>query len=296
MILGLPIVAAFALFAAAPADDPAVEAETRAWHEGRLSRLKAEDGWLSLVGLSWLKDGENTAGSAKGSAVKLPASAPASVGTFHVSGAEVKFTAAPGVTVTKDGAPFAGGPVRTDAEGKPDVLALGTVKFQVIDRGGRLGVRVKDSAADARTHFKGIERFPAKGAWRVEAKLVPNKEPKTIAIPTVLNTVERMSSPGTLVFKVNGKEHRLDPVLEEGSDELFIIFGDQTNRDATYGAGRFVYAKLDPSKQTVTIDFNKAYNPPCAFTAYATCPLPPRQNKLAVRIEAGEKRYASGKH
>lgn len=296
MISSVKVVLALALLTAAPSQEAAVEAETRTWHEGRIARLEAEDGWLSLVGLSWLKEGESTLGSDKGNTVKLPASTAAKVGTLKVSGREVTFAAEPGVAVTKDGAPFVSGPVRTDTSGKPDVFAIGSVKFQVIQRGERLGVRVKDSQAASRTQFQGIERFPARAAWRVEAKLIPNKTPKTIPIPTVLNTVEQMSSPGTLVFKVNGKEHRLDPVLEEGSDELFIIFGDQTNRDTTYGAGRFVYAKLDPKTKKATIDFNKSYNPPCAFTPYATCPLPPKQNKLAVRIEAGEKRYASGKH
>lgn len=296
MIPSIQVAVAVALFAAGPPPDAAVEAETASWHQGRIERLKAEDGWLSLVGLSWLKEGENTVGSEKGNTVKLPGSTAPRVGTLNVSGRSVAFVAEPGVAVTKDGAAFSSGELQTDAEGKPDVLALGTVKFQVIERGGRLGVRVRDSQAESRTQFKGIYRFPARAAWRVEAKLIPNRTPKKIAIPTVLNTVEQMSSPGTLVFKVNGKEHRLDPVQEEGSEELFIIFGDQTNRDATYGAGRFVYAKLDPKTKRATIDFNKAYNPPCAFTAYATCPLPPKQNKLAARIEAGEKRYASGKH
>lgn len=271
--------------------DETVAADAAQWHQQRLARLTAPDGWLTLVGLHWLEQGDSVIGSDPAAAVRLPAGAPARVGVLTRKGMEVSLRVEPGVEVTYDGVRFEGGPFRSHAKGTPDVLAVGQVTFQVIERGERVGIRVKDAGATARAGFPGIERYPARSAWRVEARLVRSKAPRTIAIPTVLNTIEQMPSPGTLVFTLQGREHRLDPVLEEGSDQLFILFGDQTNRDATYGAGRFLYATLEGDR--AVLDFNRAYNPPCAFSPYATCPLPPRQNKLKVRIEAGEKRYAA---
>ncbi|TSC28366.1 DUF1684 domain-containing protein [Corallococcus sp. Z5C101001] len=272
---------------AAPED---VAASTQAWHAERLQRLTAEEGWLTLVGLTWLKEGEQTAGSAPGSAVPLPAPVAAHAGTFVRQGDTVSFKPADGAAFTREGQPFTGGALKTDEKGDPDVLRSGTVSFQVIRRGDRLGVRVKDSQAPARKQFHGIPLYTPDAAWRVEARLVPNGEARTLSVPTVLGTQEQMPSPGALVFTVAGKEYRLLPVREEGSDELFIIFGDETNRDATYGAGRFLSAPLPDPSGRVVLDFNRAYNPPCAFSRFATCPLPPRGNRLALRVEAGEQR------
>ncbi|HYO72786.1 MAG TPA: DUF1684 domain-containing protein, partial [Archangium sp.] len=135
-----------------------------------------------------------------------------------------------------------------------------------------------------------IPTFPVSAAWRLEGRFEPATTPGKMSVPTVLGTVEEMSSPGTIVFTVNGQEYRLDPVREPGEDQLFIIFADPTNRAETYGAGRFLYEDL-PRDGKVVLDFNRAYNPPCAFSPYATCPLPPPQNRLKLRVEAGEKRY-----
>ncbi|WP_223638917.1 DUF1684 domain-containing protein [Corallococcus sp. EGB] len=272
----------------APAED--VSAATQAWHAERLQRLTSPDGWLTLVGLTWLKEGEQTAGSAPDSEVPLPAPAPSKAGTFVRHGDTVSFQPAPGAAFTLEGKPFAGGALKTDEKGAPDVVRLEGVSFQIIRRQDRLGVRVKDSEAAARKQFHGIPTYPASEAWKVEARLVPDEKPRTLSVPTVLGYAEEMKSAGTLVFTVAGKEYRLMPVLEEGSDELFIIFGDETNRDTTYGAGRFLGAPLPDKDGRVVLDFNRAYNPPCAFTRFATCPLPPRGNRLAVRVEAGEKR------
>ncbi|RKH52763.1 DUF1684 domain-containing protein [Corallococcus interemptor] len=284
----LPKPAAQAAPRKAPAED--VAAATQAWHAERLQRLTSPDGWLTLVGLTWLKEGEQTAGSAPGSAVVLPAPAPSRAGTFVRKGDSVSFQPAPGAAFTLEGKPFTGGALKTDEKGAPDVLRLGSVNFQVIRRQDRLGVRVKDSEAAARKQFHGIPLYPASADWKVEARLVPDEKPRMLSVPTVLGYSEEMKSAGTLVFTVAGKEYRLMPVAEDGSDELFIIFGDETNRDATYGAGRFLEAPLPDKDGRVVLDFNRAYNPPCAFTRFATCPLPPRGNRLAVRVEAGEKR------
>ncbi|RKG79568.1 DUF1684 domain-containing protein [Corallococcus exercitus] len=272
----------------APTED--VAAATQAWQAERLQRLTSPDGWLTLVGLTWLKEGEQKAGSAPDSEVPLPAPVPAQAGTFTRQGDTVRFQPAAGAAFTLEGKPFTGGALKTDEKGAPDVLRLGSVSFQVIRRADRLGVRVKDAEAAARKQFHGIPLYPASAAWKVEARLVPDEKPRMLSVPTVLGTVEEMKSAGTLVFTVAGKEYRLMPVAEEGSDELFIIFGDETNRDATYGAGRFLEAPLPDKDGRVVLDFNRAYNPPCAFTRFATCPLPPRGNRLALRVEAGEKR------
>jgi uncharacterized protein (DUF1684 family) len=275
---------------AAPASDDIVAA-TRAWEEGRLKRLQAEDGWLSLVGLGWLKEGANGAGADGKADVVFPEGAPKQVGTFTRTGSRVSFQPAAGVSVTRGGQPFAGGPIQSDEEGraKPDVFQVGRFCFQLIDRGTRIGVRIKDPEARARKEFKGIPTYPPSARWRIVARWEPKNPPAEIAVPNVLGEIERSPSPGTAVFTVDGKEYRLTPVLEEGSPDLFFVFGDETNRTETYGAGRFLYA--DPAKDgTVVLDFNRAYNPPCAFSAFATCPLPPKGNRLALRVDAGEKR------
>ncbi|NOK20085.1 DUF1684 domain-containing protein [Corallococcus carmarthensis] len=284
----LPKPAAQAEQKKAPAED--VAAATQAWQAERLQRLTSPDGWLTLVGLTWLKEGEQKAGSAPDSAVVLPAPVPSQAGTFVRQGNTVRFQPTAGVTFTLEGKPFTGGELKTDEKGAPDVLRLGSASFQIIRRGDRLGVRVKDSEAAARKQFHGIPLYPASAEWKVEARLVPDEKPRMLSVPTVLGIAEEMKSAGTLVFTVAGKEYRLMPVAEEDSDELFIIFGDETNRDATYGAGRFLEAPLPDKDGRVVLDFNRAYNPPCAFSRFATCPLPPRGNRLALRVEAGEKR------
>ncbi len=275
---------------AAPASDD-IASSTRAWEEGRLKRLQAEDGWLTLVGLGWLKEGANSAGADGKADVVFPEGAPEQVGTFTRTGAKVSFQPAAGVTVTRGGQLFPGGSVQSDEEGraKPDILQVGRIRFQLIDRGDRIGVRIKDPEARARKEFKGIPTYPPSARWRIVARWEAKNPPVEIAVPNVLGEIERSPSPGTAVFTVDGKEYRLTPVLEEGSPDLFFVFGDETNRTETYGAGRFLYA--DPAKDgTVVLDFNRAYNPPCAFSAFATCPLPPKGNRLALRVDAGEKR------
>ena len=287
----LPTLLALSLTASAPSED--ITASTRAWQEGRLKRLQSDDGWLTLVGLGWLKEGTNTAGSDGKAVVVFPEGAPANVGTFTRSGTRVSFQPAPGVDVTRRGQPFPGGVVTTDQEGaaEPDVVQVGRLRFQVIVRGDQVGVRIKDPEARARKEFKGIPTYPPSEKWRLTARWEPSNPPIEIAVPNVLGRVERSPSPGVAVFTFDGKEYRLTPVLEEGSPDLFFVFADETNKTETYGAGRFLYAA--PARDgTVVLDFNRAYNPPCAFSAFATCPLPPKQNRLALRVDAGEKRPA----
>nr|WP_233261909.1 DUF1684 domain-containing protein [Vitiosangium sp. GDMCC 1.1324] len=266
-----------------------LETETRAWHQKRIANLTSDDGWLSLVGLHWLKEGDNRFGSGPDNDLIFPAGTPEHIGTLTDKGGKVTLSVQPGVTLTRGGQPFTGGELG-ESESDKDVLTLGTLRFYIIRRGERLGVRVKDSEAQARKQFHGIPTWPVSTAWRIEGRFEPATTPQKLSVPTVLGTVEDMTSPGTIHFTLNGQEYRLDPVQEPGENQLFIIFGDLTNRTDSYGAGRFLYTDL-PKDGKVVLDFNRAYNPPCAFSPYATCPLPPPQNRLKLRVEAGEKRY-----
>ena len=276
--------------AAATVPDPEHEKAVEAWRKERLTRLTEEFGWLTLVGLHWLKEGDNHIGSKDGSAVHLPPSVPADVGALTVEGDVLTFTAAKGVTVTHESQPITKVDLLRDTQDKgPTKLQVGTVRFYVIERGGKLGVRVKDSQSAVRTGFKGLNYFPVDTGWRKTARFEPHTEPKTLTIQNVLGDVEEEVSPGSVVFMVEGKEYRLD-VTGDPESKMFIVFKDTTANTETYGAGRFIYTgPVQDGK--VELDFNQAYNPPCAFTAFSTCPLPPKQNRLPVRVEAGEKKY-----
>jgi len=286
------VLAPFLLCLAAFSQD-AYKAAVDAWHADREARLAAEDGWLTLIGRDWLNPGENTLGSAPGSTVLLPDwAAPAKAGLFVLEGTTVRFKPLPGSGLLLNGKPATEAVLKTDAEDAPDLLSAGRVKFYVIRRGNRLGIRIKDAQNPARQAFHGVPRYPVDPAWRVEAEFVPYASPQTRAIPTVLGTTEPMTAPGLLTFKAGGREVTLEPMLEEGEHpELFIIFKDATSAHGTYPAGRFLYADM-PKNGKVILDFNRAINPPCAFTLFATCPLPPKQNQLPVAVSAGEKEPA----
>lgn len=270
-------------------------AEVEKWRAGRLERLRREDGWLTLVGLFWLEEGKNRFGSDPFNRVVFPeGSAPARMGSFDLSDGTVRLLLDPGVVVTHEGKPASALTLKSDAGGGPTVLQHGTLRFYVIKRGDRFGIRVKDSESGARRNFTGIESFPVDPVWRVVAQFDPYTPPRKMPIPNVLGSPTSETSPGAVVFEAGGRSYRLDAVVEEGSEELFLIFGDKTNGHETYGGGRFLYASRPGSDGKLIVDFNRAYNPPCVFTPYATCPLPPPQNKLAIPVEAGEKTY--GEH
>ena len=273
-----------------PADAAAFAKATASWRAEREKRLASEDGWLTLVALLWLKEGDSVAGSAPGSSVLFPAKAPAQLGTFRRTGENVSFSPAAGVSVTtRDGKPVAAGPLKSDVDGEPEVLEVGGLRFHLIVRGDRVGLRVKDPQAPRRLSFHGLPSYPADLRWRIEARWENAPAGTLLAVPNVLGGIDEMPAPGTAVFSLNGHEYRLTPVLEPGESDLFFVFADATNRTETYGAGRFLYAS--PAKDgRVVLDFNRAYNPPCAFTPYATCPLPPKQNRLPIAVSAGEKR------
>jgi hypothetical protein len=267
-------------------------AQVMQWREQRLARLTSETGWLTLVGLFWLKPGENTFGRAPGNAIVLdhPQMA-AKAGAFVLEADRVRFDAAADAGITVDGKPVHSLMMSPDTSGAATVLASGTLRFLVIERVGHLGVRVRDLAHPLRTHFAGLDYFPINDAWALRARFHPYEPAKQVPIVNVLGMVEDMRSPGYITFTKDGKEWRLDALLEEESArDLFLMFADATSGRETYGAGRFMYVPL-PANGEVPVDFNKAYNPPCAFNEFATCPLPPRQNRLQLRVDAGERAY-----
>ncbi len=285
--------------AKAPAPvDPAYIAEVEQWRAARLARLTADDGWLTLTGLHWLEPGDNPFGSAEDNTIVLPDPSLPPVAGRLVLGDDGSVTAfaEPGAAVEVNGEPLTEKVLASDASGTPDVVVVGRVRFHIIDRGGRLAARVKDPEAPARRSFAGIEHFPIDPAARVSARLEPYDEPRRVAIPTVLGEDTSMLAPGRLRFELHGRELTLEPYRESPDDtSLFLIFRDTTSGDTTYGAGRFLYAEAPGPDGVTTLDFNLAYNPPCAFTPFATCPLPTPQNWLPVPIEAGEK-YSGEAH
>ncbi len=263
------------------------------WKTQRLASLTSETGWPTLSGLFWLKPGENTFGSASSSALHLDNSALASeAGAFVLEGNKVRFVAHPGAGVTHDGKAITTIELAADTTGDPTLLKSGSLTFYLIERAGNLGIRVRDSENPLRTNFRGLDYFPTADDWVVNAKFEPYEPHKKIPIVNILGMREDMVSPGALVFTHGGETYRLDALLEEpAATDLFVMLADGTSGEETYGAGRFMYVPL-PQDGIVRMNFNQAYNPPCAFNTFATCPLPPRQNRLAVRIEAGELTYA----
>jgi len=281
---------------AAPSVDEAYVKEIATFRQERNDGLKKPEGWLSLVGLFWLQEGDNRFGSGAENRVIFPeGSAPVVAGTFVRHGDKVSVEAAAGAGLMSDGKPVSRLDLAVDADkGGPTHLELGSLRFYVIKRGDRLGVRVKDTDSPLLKNFQGVDVYPTRADWRFEARFEPYVPVKKVPVPNILGQVEDISSAGAVVFEFGGKTYRLDGLGEPG-EGLSLIFADDTNGKETYGAGRFL--DTDPPKDgKVVVDFNKAYNPPCAFTAFATCPLPPKQNRLALRVEAGEKKFAGGPH
>ena len=281
-----------------PAVDPAAhKQEIEQWRKQRDTRLRGDQGWLTLCGLFWLKEGENKMGSDSSNAVVFPAGkAPAYAGSLILekgvvrlqapknSELKVKDSVVTSMTLISD----------NDPQSDPTVVSLRSLTFQIIYRSGQIGVRVKDRQNPLLLNFKGMEYFPIDPKWRFNATFVPYNPPKILPIATMIGTTENDSCPGAIVFTVDGKEMRLDAVVETGSEgQLFIMFSDETSGKETYGPGRQLYTDLPDKDNHLVIDFNKAYNWPCVFTEFATCPIPPRQNHLPLRVESGEKMFGS---
>jgi uncharacterized protein len=262
------------------------------WRQERVADLTGEHGWLTLVGLLWLDKGENSFGRARSNHLVLdhPALAPRA-GKFILDGNGVHFVAARGSSVTHAGQPVTSLDLVPDDQGEPTVMSSGPLRIWVIGRAGKLGVRIRDLQSRRLQEFKPIEYYPIDTGWVIEARFEPYEPHRRIPIVNILGLEEEMDCPGTLVFETDGQQWRLDAVLEDPHDQtLFVMFADRTNGSGTYGGGRFLRVPL-PSGGTTRVDFNQSYNPPCAFNNFATCPLPPPQNHLALRVESGEKAY-----
>jgi hypothetical protein len=251
----------------------------RQWQAHRDVGLRSPDGWLTLVGLFWLKPGNNSIGSAVGNDFILPkGSAPAHIGTLKLEGGQVVFAQIDGKSRA----------LGVDDE-KPDVIHAGSVSFYVIKRGDKFAVRAKDSTSPVLKNFAGMKHFPINPEFHFEAKFIPDE--KKIPILNVLGQSDLEESPGIVEFTHEGHPYHLRPIFE--GKTLFFLFKDSTNRTQTYQAGRMLNTPL-PVNGKVDLDFNRSYNPPCTFTPYATCPLPPKENKLPFAVEAGELRYGNG--
>ncbi|MEZ5461481.1 DUF1684 domain-containing protein [Dokdonella sp.] len=279
----------------AHARDPYV-VEIEKWRAQRVERLTAPTGWLSLVGLDWLKPGISTIGSADDNDIVI-ASAPEHLGQIEWKDDVVSVTLKPDSAATIDGKAATSAILLDDSHEKPTTVAFGTTRFYLIDRaGGKKGLRIKDSEAETRTHFVGIDYYPIDPGWRIEARWIAFDPPQTMEIPNVLGTIDRNTVLGKAVFERDGETFELLPVLEtDDATELFYIISDKTSGKETYGAGRFFYSDM-PKDGKVVLDFNKAYNPPCAFTPFSTCPLPPPENRLKFAVTAGEKKYRGAGH
>jgi uncharacterized protein len=269
------------------------QSEESLWRMQRQEDLTKPDGWTSLVGLHWLTLPSHYVGSSARSGIRL-AIGPPSLGMFQRNGDKVFFTPERGLALTLDDKPFKGRvQLKDDSnDGIPSVLGFdeGKGKLTVIERGGNRGLRVKHADAPTRTQFKGLDYWPANRDWRVEAAFIPNPAGTTLPIVTIIGTTENMPNPGVLEFQREGKTYRIEAV-DEGAQTLLLIIADRTSGHETYGAGRYIKVPRPDAQGKVVIDFNRAYNPPCAFTPFATCPLPPNQNRLDLAIAAGEKRY-----
>jgi len=269
------------------------KSEIDAWRTKHEAELKKDNGWLTVIGLFWLKEGINSVGAGDGFDVELSGNFKGGrMGEIDFHDGKAILTIAPGVNALSGGKPFTSGELVSDEFGKQNVIVIGSQSFYLIKREERYGIRLKDSDSPARATFTHLDWYKVDPKYRVTAKFEKYATPKEVLIPNILGGTFKMQAPGLLKFKLDGRQVSLEPVVEEGEEgTLFMIFRDQTSRTTTYGAGRFLYADL-PKGETAILDFNKAENPPCAFTSFATCPLPPQQNRLDIAIPAGEKRYA----
>jgi uncharacterized protein len=265
------------------------------WRAQRVAELTSDDGWLTLIGLLWLDKGENSFGRARANRLALDnAALPAVAGTFVQDSSGVRFISKPGSGITHAGQPVSSIQMVPDTRGTPTTLSKGSLRFFIIERSGRFAVRVRDLDSPRRRNFTPIEYYPIDPSWAVDARFEPYEPHRKIRISTVLGYEEEMDSPGALVFNIDGRDWRLDAILEDPADkDFFVMFADGTNGGGSYGGGRFLHVPF-PTQGVSRVDFNEAYNPPCAFNDFATCPLPPYQNRIALQIQSGEKAYGNG--
>lgn len=269
--------------------DADYRASVEQWRQEREAALKADGGWLTVTGLFWLKDGSNTVGSDAANDILLPDGSPARFGDLQVKGGRVLF-------VSADASVRYNGKAVERTEVRPvgsDVLSSGAIQLFVIRRGERLGLRLKDDNSRLRTSFTHLRWYPVQENWKITARFIPAPAAEKIVFDTIIGGQEESNSPGFVEFERDGKTYRLQAAAQ--GRRLFFVLRDQTSGKQTYAASRFLYADA-PKNGTVILDFNKAENPPCAFTPYATCPLPPPQNRLGIAVTAGEMKYEGSPH
>ena len=278
--------------AAGPISDPAFVAEDAAWRAQRKEGLLKSDGWTSLVGLHWIELKAHYLGSSPGSGIRL-AMGPAKMGLLQQDGDRLFFTPERGVALTLDGEPIKGRvELKSDHDPSPSLVGFdeGKGALSLIQRGPRRALRVKHADAPTRLQFTGLEYWPADASWKIEGKFVPHPAGKTLPIVDITGTITETPNPGVVEFARDGKTLRLE-ALQGSGDGLFLVLADRTSGHGSYPAGRFLDAPAPDAQGKVVLDFNRAYNPPCAFTAFATCPLPPPENRIDLAITAGEKTY-----
>lgn len=260
-----------------------------AWRASRHERLVQPDGWLTLVGLEWLKDGENRMGSAADNDIQLTGG-PAHWGSVFLQDDLLRFVSADVNKVSINGEPLKELELVADNAGKPTLVAAGTLSLYAIYRGS-YALRVKDSKAQALLDFYGIDSYSIDELWHINGRFIRAEEGSSIEITNALGQISESPVFGTFEFDMDGKTHSLLGLGDDNSKELWFIFTDRTSGHGTYGAGRFLYSDGMPEQGRLTVDFNKAYNPPCAFNSYSTCPLPPQRNRMNLRVTAGEKDF-----
>jgi len=261
------------------------------WRAERDQKMKSPTSWLTIAGLFWLEDGEKTFGTDTRNNIVLPeGSAPPFAGRFMLQNGEVRVVSS-GSVLKHEGTIIEEMVMKSDVDGDPDIIELNDLQMWVIERGDRVAIRLRDINASRYRRYRGLRFYRSKKYYKLKAEFVPFSEPKIVKVPTVVGMEAEMISLGYVKFKLLGKDLRLDAFkAEPESKKLFIIFRDRTSGDETYGGGRFLVAQI-MDDGSVDLNFNRAYNPPCAYTPYATCPLPSPQNELPVKIEAGEKKY-----
>ncbi|TMB55723.1 MAG: DUF1684 domain-containing protein [Chloroflexi bacterium] len=265
-------------------------AQVEAWHRERDDRLRSPDGWLTLVGLYWLEEGDNHIGAHPANEIVLHAHGmQPRAGTLHLEDGEVHLVPHADAGLLRGGKEADEMRLLADTDGDPTILELGSLRMHLIRRGERIALRVRDREAPALGSFTGVDRFATDPGWRIVGGLEPMGD-GTVEIVDVTGRVSREASPGRFTFERGGREWGIT-ALDGEDDTLWLVFGDATNGRETYGGGRFLYTEPKGADGTIVADFNLAYNPPCVFSEFATCPLPPAENRLNLRIEAGERMW-----
>ena len=286
--LGLLLMASACGPADAEFDVAAYQAELLDWRAERLARLRSPTGYLAQVGLYWIEEGRYSMGSAPDSDIVLPAKAAKRVAELEVSGGEVRMRVVDGVAVSSDEQPVTELIKPADVTGEMVMASHGSVAWSVIERGGKLAVRIRDFEHPWLQSFGPIPYYEIDPEWRVTATLHRYDEPRQITVNTVIEGFQQFPvAPGVASFEIDGVAYELEP--QQSGESLFFVFGDETNRDETYGAGRYLYAEQPGEDGRFVLDFNRATSPPCAFNDFSTCPVASPRNRLPVRVEAGEK-------